>query len=82
MRWKVKGKIWPVANFFAGYPRVKATLWALSKKVGNWARLVYVPLENNYAYVTPVGENGRPQKQAIEAEAYTPVPRSPETLAS
>ena len=34
---------------------MKSTTWALSKKVGNWSTLVYVPLENNYEYVAPVG---------------------------
>lgn len=33
---------------------VKSTTWALSKKVGTWATLLSVPLENNYEYVTPV----------------------------
>ena len=33
---------------------MKATTWALSKKVGAWSTLLSVPLENNYAYVTPV----------------------------
>ena len=61
---------------------MKATLWGLSKKVGNWSTLVYVPLENNYGYVTPGGRMAVHKKQAIEAEAYTPVPRSPEMPAS
>jgi hypothetical protein len=26
--------------------------WAVSKKVHNWQTLVYVPLENNYEYVS------------------------------
>jgi peptide/nickel transport system substrate-binding protein len=34
---------------------MKSTTWALSKKVGSWTTLVYVPLENNYEYVTPAG---------------------------
>jgi len=31
---------------------VKSTTWAVSKKVGAWQTLVYVPLENNYEYVS------------------------------
>jgi peptide/nickel transport system substrate-binding protein len=30
----------------------KSTSWALSKKVHSWQTLVYVPLENNYEYVS------------------------------
>jgi peptide/nickel transport system substrate-binding protein len=33
---------------------MKATTWALSKKVGAWSTLLSVPLENNYEYVTSV----------------------------
>jgi hypothetical protein len=32
----------------------QSTTWALSKKVGAWATLLSVPIENNYPYVTPV----------------------------
>jgi peptide/nickel transport system substrate-binding protein len=31
---------------------VKSTTWAVSKKVSGWQTLVYVPLENNYEYVS------------------------------
>lgn len=31
---------------------VKSTTWALSRKVSGWQTLVYVPLENNYEYVS------------------------------
>jgi hypothetical protein len=31
-----------------------STTWALSKKVGAWATLLSVPIENHYEYVTPV----------------------------
>jgi peptide/nickel transport system substrate-binding protein len=31
----------------------KTTTWAVSKKVGSWTRLAYVPLENGYEYITP-----------------------------
>ncbi len=31
---------------------MKSTTWAVSKKVGGWQTLVYVPLENNYEYVS------------------------------
>ncbi len=34
---------------------MRSTTWALSKKVGGWATLAYVPLENNYEYVTAAG---------------------------
>ena len=30
---------------------MKNVTWAVSKKVGGWQTLVYVPLENNYEYV-------------------------------
>jgi ABC-type transport system substrate-binding protein len=30
----------------------KSTSWAVSKKVHSWQTLVYVPLENNYEYVS------------------------------
>ena len=31
---------------------VKSTTWAVTKKVNAWPTLVYVPLENNYEYVS------------------------------
>jgi ABC-type transport system substrate-binding protein len=31
---------------------VKSTTWAVSKKVSGWQTLTYVPLENNYEYVS------------------------------
>ena len=31
---------------------VKSTTWAVTKKVAGWQTLVYVPLENNYEYVS------------------------------
>jgi ABC-type transport system substrate-binding protein len=31
---------------------VKSTTWAVSKQVSGWQTLVYVPLENNYEYVS------------------------------
>ncbi|PYN01997.1 MAG: hypothetical protein DME07_11850 [Candidatus Rokuibacteriota bacterium] len=34
---------------------VKSVTWALSKKVGGWQSLAYVPLETNYEYVSPAG---------------------------
>jgi len=34
---------------------MKTTTWAVSKKVGGWATLPFVPLENNYEYVTAAG---------------------------
>ena len=34
---------------------IRSTTWAISKRVGNWSTLVYVPLDNNYEYVTPAG---------------------------
>jgi peptide/nickel transport system substrate-binding protein len=32
---------------------MKTTAWAVSKKVGGWQTLAYVPMENNYEYVSP-----------------------------
>jgi hypothetical protein len=37
---------------------MKATTWAVTRKVGTWATLVCVPLENNDEYVTPAGYPG------------------------
>jgi ABC-type transport system substrate-binding protein len=34
---------------------VRSIVWALSKKVAEWQTLTYVPLENNYEYVTASG---------------------------
>jgi len=31
---------------------VKSTSWAVTKKVAGWQTLLYVPLENNYEYVS------------------------------
>jgi hypothetical protein len=31
---------------------IKSTTWAVTKKVTAWPTLVYVPLENNYEYVS------------------------------
>ena len=31
---------------------VRSITWAVSKKVTSWQTLVYVPLENNYEYVS------------------------------
>ena len=31
---------------------MKTVTWAVSKKVKSWDTLVYVPLENNYEYVS------------------------------
>ncbi len=31
---------------------MKSTTWAVSKRVGGWQTLRYVPLENNYEYVS------------------------------
>src|SRR5258705_520814 len=31
---------------------VRSLTWAVSKKVNSWQTLVYVPLENNYEYVS------------------------------
>jgi len=31
---------------------MRSLTWAVSKKVNNWPTLVYVPLENNYEYVS------------------------------
>jgi hypothetical protein len=31
---------------------MKNVTWAVSKKVGEWQTLVYVPLENNYEYIS------------------------------
>ncbi len=35
---------------------MRSTTWAVSKKVGSWQTLAYVPLENNYEYVAPSGQ--------------------------
>jgi len=32
---------------------MKSITWALSRQVGSWQSLAYVPLENNYEYITP-----------------------------
>jgi len=34
---------------------VKSITWALSRKVGSWQSLAYVPMETNYEYVSPAG---------------------------
>jgi peptide/nickel transport system substrate-binding protein len=34
---------------------VKSITWAMSRKVGSWRTLAYVPLETNYEYVSPAG---------------------------
>ncbi len=31
---------------------MKSITWAVSKKVGGWQTLAYVPMENNYEYVS------------------------------
>jgi hypothetical protein len=31
---------------------IKSTTWAVTKKVTAWPTLIYVPLENNYEYVS------------------------------
>ena len=33
---------------------MKSITWAMTKKVGGWQTLAYVPLETNYEYVSPV----------------------------
>ena len=32
---------------------MKSITWAMTKKVGSWQSLAYVPLENNYEYISP-----------------------------
>ena len=32
---------------------IKSITWALSRKVENWQMLAFVPMENNYEYVSP-----------------------------
>jgi len=32
---------------------IKSVTWALSKKVGRWQTLAYVPIETNYEYASP-----------------------------
>ena len=32
---------------------MKSITWALSRRVGAWQSLAYVPLENNYEYISP-----------------------------
>jgi peptide/nickel transport system substrate-binding protein len=39
-------------GFYGVQLGVKSTTWAVSKKVSGWQTLVYVPLENNYEYVS------------------------------
>jgi len=34
---------------------MKSITWAVSRKVGSWSTLAYVPAETNYEYVTPGG---------------------------
>ena len=34
---------------------MKATTWAVSKKVGGWQSLAYTPMETNYEYISPAG---------------------------
>ena len=33
----------------------KSVTWAMSRKVGSWQSLAYVPMETNYEYVSPAG---------------------------
>ena len=42
-------------GFYGVMLGVKSVTWALSKKVGGWQSLAYVPLETNYEYVSPAG---------------------------
>ena len=30
---------------------MKSITWAVTKKVGGWQTLAYVPMENNYEYI-------------------------------
>jgi hypothetical protein len=39
-------------NHHGVMPGTKNVTWAVSKKVKSWDTLVYVPLENNYEYVS------------------------------
>jgi peptide/nickel transport system substrate-binding protein len=39
-------------GFYGVQLGVKSTTWAVTKKVSGWQTLVYVPLENNYEYVS------------------------------
>jgi hypothetical protein len=32
---------------------MKSITWAMSRKVGGWQSLAYVPMETNYEYVSP-----------------------------
>ena len=32
---------------------MKSITWAMTKKVGGWQTLAYVPMETNYEYVSP-----------------------------
>jgi len=32
---------------------MKSITWAVSRRVGGWQSLAYVPLENNYEYISP-----------------------------
>jgi len=34
---------------------IKSITWAMSRKVGGWQTLAYVPIENNYEYVSAAG---------------------------
>lgn len=34
---------------------MKSITWAVSKKVGSWPTLAYVPAETNYKLVSPTG---------------------------
>jgi peptide/nickel transport system substrate-binding protein len=34
---------------------MKSITWALSRQVGSWQSLAYVPLETNYEYISPAG---------------------------
>ncbi|MGH7304416.1 MAG: hypothetical protein ACRELZ_14060, partial [Candidatus Rokuibacteriota bacterium] len=31
---------------------MKSITWAMTKKIGSWQSLAYVPLENNYEYIS------------------------------
>ena len=32
---------------------MKSITWAMSRKIGGWQSLAYVPMETNYEYVSP-----------------------------
>ena len=39
-------------GYYGAMLGVRSTTWAVTKKVSDWQTLVYVPLENNYEYVS------------------------------